>query len=469
MIEIGRTLQRRERVLGLCLVALVVLIVASQHAIAAPAFDRLRIRVATTSDWTTLRLAGAECFRLSSATLLTGTGNFQATPSSLSVSQPPEAASAGRSVSVQFDVILESAGPPAVLFESTKGSLGQTSIDFFSYNTQTPALVAGVANDVTGGDLNSYWFSVAAIPLLDGETSWPRPAVAPRVLAFYYPWYGFESWAASRLADQLPQPYSSDNPATIARHVHLAKSAGIDGFISSWWGPASSTDRNLQRLLDLADPDFAVSIYLETLGGEPARARPEAELLAWLRYFLRTYGRHPRLLRHDGKPVVFVWAADSTPIDVWRRVFAALRAEGLDALYSANTLDPAYLDVFDGLHAYCSAFRSDLDAEYRQASGACRFYGWLGQSAPPVKFWAAAAAPGHDERLLPGSAGRFVDRLAGATYTRALDSALCQTAPSGRRTAVSTPWLIVSIPIVRPTSRGRGQPDAPRTALFRCP
>ncbi|MBN2506025.1 MAG: hypothetical protein JXQ71_04960 [Verrucomicrobia bacterium] len=74
--------------------------------------------------------------------------------------------------------------------------------------------------------------------------------------------------------------------------------------------------------------DFLVSIYFETLTGDPAQARDEAVILAWLRYFLQTYGSHPRLLRVEGRPMVFIWAASAAPTDLWKRVFSALRGEG---------------------------------------------------------------------------------------------------------------------------------------------
>ena len=60
----------------------------------------------------------------------------------------------------------------------------------------------------------------------------------------------------------MPPP----TPQAIARHIEQAQAAGIDGFITSWWGPGTETDRNLVTLLDLAEErDFKVAIYFETL------------------------------------------------------------------------------------------------------------------------------------------------------------------------------------------------------------
>ncbi|MBC7195164.1 MAG: hypothetical protein H5U37_05865 [Caldisericia bacterium] len=44
------------------------------------------------------------------------------------------------------------------------------------------------------------------------------------------------------------------------------KQAGIDGFISSWWGPEYYEDQNLKILLELAHKkNFSITIYFETL------------------------------------------------------------------------------------------------------------------------------------------------------------------------------------------------------------
>gem|GEM_PF-891881 len=387
-------------------------------------FDRLRITIASSSDWTILRLTGPERFVSSAGVVLAGTATFQTGADALQVNQPLSNAQAGVTVTVQFDLILQSSNPPAISFESTRGNLGRVRMDFYQFNSNAPVFVASVTNAVTTGHPNARPFSLPADALLAGDLSWTRPSLPPLVLAFYYPWYNYDSWASPTLRDYPRAPYHSDSNSVILRHVRQAKAAGIDGFISSWWGPNSQTDRNLARLLAIAEAEqFLVSIYFETLTGDPAHARDEAEILSWLRYFLQTYGNHPRLLRLEGKPVVFIWAAGAAPTDLWQRVFTTLRAEGLDAFYSANTLNTAYLAVFDGLHDYASAFRGTLEADFQQASAACRLYGVL-EGRPQLKVWAATTQPGYDDVLIPGRAGSVIERLDGATYVRTWEGSL---------------------------------------------
>jgi hypothetical protein len=260
--------------------------------------------------------------------------------------------------------------------------------------------------------------------LLEGDFGFPRSQLPRIILAFYYPWYYLGSWESPVLGDWPLTPYSSDSISTISHHVRLAKQAGIDGFISSWWGPNDYTDQNLQKLLEASgDMDFTVSIYFETLTGEPSHARPEAEILSWMRYFLETYGQDSRVLHLEGKPVIFVWAAGAAPLDLWRRVFDTLRAERLDAIYIANTLDPSYLDVFDGLHDYGSVFNTDLENVFQQVSTAARTYGWL-EDDPQLRIWAATAQPGYDDTRIPSRDGAVIDRANGATYARTFEASI---------------------------------------------
>src|SRR3990172_8500892 len=74
-----------------------------------------------------------------------------------------------------------------------------------------------------------------------------RPA-----LALYYPWFDEGSWDSGLMVDQPAERYWSGDPNTIRRQVAEAKAAGLDGFVSAYFGPAGNnpTEANLQQLLD---------------------------------------------------------------------------------------------------------------------------------------------------------------------------------------------------------------------------
>ncbi len=240
--------------------------------------------------------------------------------------------------------------------------------------------------------------------------------------AFYYPWYHANDWSSGALKDRPITHYSSDDRRAIIHQIEQAQTAGIDGFISSWWGPGGYTDQNLKLLLDLAqEKRFFVTIYFETLKGSGPRDKDE--ILKWLSYAISTYRDYPAFMKVNGKPLIVIWASESVPLATWKSVFAELRAQGLDATYLAMGYNTGNLAVFDGLHEYGVFTKSNLAGTFRSAAQATRYYGLLADSPTP-KIWVATVQPGYDERLIPGRRGLFKDRDNGKFYRNTFEAAL---------------------------------------------
>jgi hypothetical protein len=234
---------------------------------------------------------------------------------------------------------------------------------------------------------------------------------------------------------QLPacgpiQPYESSNPVVIARQIDQARWAGIDGFVSSWWGPRDFRDENLKVLLAIAaEKQFRVAPYFETLDNRGPRT--ESEISAWLEYFIRTYRDEPALMKIGGRPVIVVWQSPQVPLTTWRRVFDGLHSRDLDAAYVALGFDTADLELFDGLHFYGTFDGAAL--AFARAGNDVRYYSLLHECAPS-KLWAASAEPGYDDRFLPGRTGTLRERRNGETYRASLEAA-----------AASEPdWIFIS-------------------------
>ena len=154
------------------------------------------------------------------------------------------------------------------------------------------------------------------------------------VLAFYYTWYGrperqghWVHWGGERPeSHDIPESthypaqgaYDSHDPAIIDRHIDLAKSHGLTGFIATWWGPGGYDDRAFATLLARAgQKGFKVTVYWETAPGEGAAQIDRA--VADLLYVLKRYGSADAFLKVDGKPVVFVYGRvmDQVPLKSW--------------------------------------------------------------------------------------------------------------------------------------------------------
>jgi hypothetical protein len=393
-------------------------------------FYRLRIEYSTTSDWTTLDLDKAT--NILTARLITISGNpsnFEAGVYHLALNQPISAAQAGQSVGVTVDYALfpNSLNQP-LAFLLKKGALNGSVVRVLNVTGNNVQLIQEVKHQVvveSNTDFNPLAFSVDLSSLKSTsplQVQIERPTSQRMLWAFYYPWYYADDWSSTQLKDRPITRYSSDDRRAITHQIEQAQSAGIDGFISSWWGPGSYTDQNLKLLLDIAqEKRFSVTIYFETL--KDSSPRDKDEILKWLSYAISTYRGHPAFMKVNGKPLIVIWASESVPLATWKSVLKELRAQGLDATYLAMGYNITNLDVFDGLHEYNVFTIPNLTETFRSVARATRYYGLLADSPTP-KIWVATVQPGYDDRLIPGRSGLFQDRDNGKFYRNTFEAAL---------------------------------------------
>ena len=251
----------------------------------------------------------------------------------------------------------------------------------------------------------SLWRAAALAAACCAAGTWAAGAaeVAPKVLAFYYTWYGtpehqggWRHWnegghdPAAALPSGLPDTgttqhplaglYDSHDPATIRRHLAEAREMGIDALIATWWGQGDYHDRALERVL--AEIEATASPVRACAYLEVAKDRSVAGAADDLLYILRRYGGRPGHLQHDGKPVVFVYgrAMGSLSADQWKEVVAQVRA-AVPCFLVADGASGELAGLFGGNHWYNPVGMvvggADMEAAYRDFTAQARQAGAL--------------------------------------------------------------------------------------------
>jgi hypothetical protein len=262
--------------------------------------------------------------------------------------------------------------------------------------------------------------ALLALPLLalhPAAATPAAPAAAPPapLLAYYYIWFDTRSW--DRAKDDYPAlgRYSSDDPAVMARHVELAKQAGIDGFIVSWKS-TPTLNRRLDQLSRIAAANrFKLALIYEGLDFH-RNPLPVDQVRRDLAEAADRYTRSPAFGIFD-RPVV-IWSG------TWRfsraEVARAVSPVRDRLLVLASEKDPEGVRRLAGL--------VDGDAYYWSSADPLGTPGYREKLAAMERMvhgqggrWIAPAAPGFDARKVGGT--KVVERRDGATLVASLGAA----------------------------------------------
>ncbi|NEX93326.1 hypothetical protein, partial [Caulobacter sp. 17J65-9] len=268
------------------------------------------------------------------------------------------------------------------------------------------------------------------------------------VLAFYYGWWGLAATSGARRhwgppdgqgvagAAHFPQGglYDSRDPDELVRQLAVARAAGIDGFIASWWGRGGFEDGTLGLLLRAAErAPFKVSAYYETSGAGPrAGEAASARIAADLDWLARRHMTSPAWLTVEGRPVLFAYerVLEEVEPQAFADAVARVAAGGGPRLFTVGPAEfaqtrPERAPFFDALHAY-SVVRETHEVGSRRLSAAAERIYRQQVAAAGSALACVSVSPGYDDREMPGRPDprQVLKRRDGATYRVLWDAAI---------------------------------------------
>jgi hypothetical protein len=154
-------------------------------------------------------------------------------------------------------------------------------------------------------------------------------ATTPAIWAMYYAWYEtgngphakWSQWSDDSVTNSHPhakskaQPlighYDSDDSNAVRWHMQLAKAAGIDAFLVSWWGGANISGQAFEKtILPVARAErFSVAIC-----NELSQFHHDLKTLTQQTVtLLRNVKDDPAYLHRDGHPVMYLYQVPFAP------------------------------------------------------------------------------------------------------------------------------------------------------------
>jgi len=335
-------------------------------------------------------------------------------------------------------------GDETVKVRIEKGAIGYANVELMVYDVSVGSF-SKVTEFSTDRMYREFEFDITSLyekPAGELVLEETLKELKGKVLSFYYPWYtsphgpsgrwvGWEQVTEYSIHNSANYPlhgaYDSNDENVIRSHMAIAKQAGIDGFIVSWWGIRSYEEKPVDKILELAEQmDLNITFYYESV-----RDLTKDDIVRELTYLFESYAGHPAFLRVSGKHVVFVYAVPvyDREQEFWLDVRNRVEENVGPVVLIGDTDLEEYLHVFDGFHRYIY-LEEDMPDFYRDCVDKLE----VGVSSMEiddlfsavysdeeiemrVKPFLLTVTPGFDTTSW-GEYEPYIDRLDGETYTK---------------------------------------------------
>lgn len=233
-----------------------------------------------------------------------------------------------------------------------------------------------------------------ALIMIMGASIASAQSAERQVWAYYFGWYTGDSWNDGRLIDRPNAPYDSRDGGTVGAQIDAARSAGIDAFIMSWYGPKNDnlTQQVFNILLDQAGArGFRAAVSLDM--GDPGYHNSVDEVIQSLSYLINDRAQHGAYLRYEGKPVIYFWNQGRFSVTDWQRIRSEVDPNRA-TLWVAEGTSTRFLPTFDGLYLFNTAWSRNPGSTALQYRNATLNAGG--------NFYSPTVLPGWDESRIDG-------------------------------------------------------------------
>ncbi|HEY1658472.1 MAG TPA: hypothetical protein VGG14_09000 [Candidatus Sulfotelmatobacter sp.] len=238
------------------------------------------------------------------------------------------------------------------------------------------------------------------------------PAMSPKLLAVYMPWFGDHT--------HIDVGYSSQDPGVLRKQIDEAKHRGISAFVVDWYGQNNKySDHNFALMQESASENhFQVALLYneaEDADVQPTDATIAAFDEAYDKYFGPSAKYRESYLRYNGRPMIFVFPK-SGHVD-WNRVNEHCKSWDAPPLVIYKDQPPSqYANDFAGSYAWVQPGPGGWAPDGSNWGGDYLKDFYKTMADEPSKIAVGGAWPGFDDSAASWGLNRHIASACGKTF-----------------------------------------------------
>jgi hypothetical protein len=238
------------------------------------------------------------------------------------------------------------------------------------------------------------------------------PAMSPKLLAVYMPWFGDHT--------HIDVGYSSQDPGVLKKQIDEAKHRGISAFVVDWYGQSNKySDHNFALMQEAASENHFQVALLYNEAEDADMQATDATIAAFDEAYNKYFGPSAKYrssyLRYDGRPMIFIFPK-SGHVD-WNRVNEHCKSWDAAPLVIYKDQPPAqYSNDFAGSYAWVQPGPGGWAPDGSNWGGDYLKDFYKTMDRHPDKIAVGGAWPGFDDSAASWGLNRHITSACGKTF-----------------------------------------------------